>query len=95
MKIATEGQNMTADKKVFSLQNDRYKVFETAKEWMRLFMTQDEAKGMNHSEIVRSVLEDIMSGRIGEAEIEKLKKEKFKGKGESKTEEKAKESKKA
>ena len=79
---------MALEKKVFSLQNDRYKVFTTAEEWMKLFMASDEAKGMNHSEVVKIVLEDIMSGKIGEAEIEKLKKEKFKGKGESKTEEK-------
>ena len=95
MKIAMEGQSMAAEKKGFNLQNDRYKVFETAKAWMGLYMGEDEAKGMNHSEIVRKVLEDIMSGKIGEAEIEDMKKLRSKGKGESKSEAKEKESKKA
>ena len=86
---------MAVEKKVFSLQNDRYKVFSMAKDWMQLFMNTDDAKGINHSEIVRTILEDIMSGRIGEEEIEKMKKEKSKGRSESKTEEKPKESKKS
>lgn len=81
---------MTGDKNVLNLQNARYKVFSTAKEWMKIFMKGDEAKKMSQSEIVKNVLDDILSGKITPDDIEKLAKEKSKGKVEVKAEEKVK-----
>ncbi|MCX5781741.1 MAG: hypothetical protein NT145_03415 [Elusimicrobia bacterium] len=79
---------MSSIKKTPNLQNDRYRVFKMAKEWMGSFIHSDEAKNLNRSEIVRRVLEDILLGKMTEEDIEKAKKEKIRKTPENKSEEK-------
>jgi len=66
---------MNVPKKLPNLQNDRYKIFGIAKDWMRYYLLSDEAKTMNQSGVVRKVLEDILSGKVGDIEIEQAKKD--------------------
>lgn len=66
---------MNVSKKLPNLQNDRYRVFQIGKDWMRYYLLTDEAKTYSQSGAVRKILEDVLSGKVGEAEIEKARKE--------------------
>ncbi len=85
---------MSVAKRSLSLQDDRYQIFKLAKEWMAVFMRSDEAKTLSQSEIVRRIIDDVVSHRITEDEVEKAKKskvvvvEKIEEKAEAKAEEK-------
>ncbi len=51
----------------------RYRMVEIAREWLQIFAKSDEAKELSISELVKKAMDDIISGKVTEKDIQNAK----------------------
>lgn len=54
----------------------RYDVFALARKWMEVLRTMESTRGLGSSEVIKMAIDDVISGRVTEDDIEKALKKK-------------------